>query len=413
MPTRDTAGNSEEGLDQAGRLQQLETLYAVMDLVCCPTGQDLFELLPDVAEQIKQAFPAPEQTGVKIELGGCSFTTSGYQEQKSSRQWEISNRQGLAGLLTVCFSGGGSDGSQPGLQDVDMGCTITGQQAGQHVEQCINQSDGNGVRVSEQTPLDSRAEQLMVRISELLGKAYEHQQVERELRESSEEKETLLSEVHHRVKNNLAVVNGILQMQLEQSESEELKVALTAGALRIRTMALIHEKLYEGKSLSRIAFEPFAKELADSVQMHMGAEDTVDLRTDCQAIELNLNQAVPCALMLNELLTHVIRHACAEVAVRQGDSGQARESPNRYHTGRITLHVEETGDVISAHIRDHDLGLRQRLKTGDYDSSGFNLLAILARQLDADYRIGQDDETVISFSFRKKDVTGAASNLLD
>lgn len=220
---------------------------------------------------------------------------------------------------------------------------------------------------------------------------------EQQLRESLQEKQALLSEVHHRVKNNLAVVSGILQLQSHATENEEIQRALSNSEMRIRTMALIHEKLYETGSLAHISFDAYTRELVESIGSSFKHRENIDLEVVCDTFFLNINQAVPCALILNEMVSNAFKHAFDD-----GDTGQIRISVQ-----------ESKGQKVSVTVEDNGKGIPDHVNLSQPESYGLTIMNILAKQLKTDYTVRSENGTRLSFSFVKKDIPGGSSNVID
>ena len=132
---------------------------------------------------------------------------------------------------------------------------------------------------------------------------------EKKLQESLSEKEVLLSEIHHRVKNNLALVSGMLQMQVFDEDNEEVINKLNNSMLRVETMASIHQLLYESSSFSRLEFSKIINKLIKATHDSFSAGKDIDIEIETEPFELNINQAVPCSLIINEAITNVYKHA--------------------------------------------------------------------------------------------------------
>ncbi len=130
------------------------------------------------------------------------------------------------------------------------------------------------------------------------------------LRQSLHEKDILLSEIHHRVKNNMAVVSGLLNLQEDYFIDEHSKSLFLESQNRIKSMALIHEKLYESDNFSYIGFEPYIRDLIQTIEYsYNDIQKTICIETEVVNGFLDLKNAVPCALILNELLSNVYKHA--------------------------------------------------------------------------------------------------------
>ncbi len=200
---------------------------------------------------------------------------------------------------------------------------------------------------------------LVVRdISELKG-------VENQLRKSLDEKDIMMAEIHHRVKNNLAVISGLLQLQIAKSIDEDVNKALTDSQLRIQSIALIHEKLYGNDSLAAINYGRYLKDLLNTIQeTYSNEEQQIKVTTDVEDVELNVNQAIPCSLLINEVVVNAYKHAF-----------QSKE------TGNINISIRENENLITIQIEDDGVGISDKMMK-DKDSLGSILIETLTNQLD-------------------------------
>ncbi|MEX0890265.1 MAG: PAS domain S-box protein, partial [Balneolaceae bacterium] len=163
----------------------------------------------------------------------------------------------------------------------------------------------------------------------------EQKETEEFIRNSLLEKNTLLAEIHHRVKNNLAVVSSLLEMQAMNSENEDLKFHLRKAILRINSMAAIHEQLYQTDSFSKFPFREGLQVLVERVAEAFQDVLALDVTYDLEPIELNINQAVPSSLLVNEVLTNILKH-----------SFHGKKS------GSIFIRLNEKDNVVTLRIED-------------------------------------------------------------
>jgi two-component sensor histidine kinase len=181
------------------------------------------------------------------------------------------------------------------------------------------------------------------------------------------EKTVLLKEVHHRVKNNLAVIASLLSMKAGAIEGVEARAALEDSQQRIRSIAMIHEHLSGGEHLDRIGFAKYAEELLREIcDVYGGAEGKITVRLEAEPLDMGLHRAVPCALILNELVTNAMKHAFpgdrrGEVVVRLRLAAP----------GELELSVEDNG-----------IGCPREAVSGGGKSLGFRIVGILAKQVE-------------------------------
>jgi len=194
---------------------------------------------------------------------------------------------------------------------------------------------------------------------------------EEALRRSLAEKETLLKEIHHRVKNNLQIITSLIALQFDDASGPE--EADRAGQLsaRIRSMALIHEQLYKSGSLTAIDMAPYIASLVDSVTAAFSTRvGMVEAHVNAEPVTLGIDSAVPCGLLLNELVTNALKHAFADG--RNGMLGVSLSARD----GRAVLVVQDDGPCFPESL---DMDESQNL--------GLQLVSELTRQLRGELRM--------------------------
>ncbi|MEX2175127.1 MAG: histidine kinase dimerization/phosphoacceptor domain -containing protein [Pirellulaceae bacterium] len=187
------------------------------------------------------------------------------------------------------------------------------------------------------------------------------------LLKSLREKDVLLREIHHRVKNNLQIITSLLRMQARGLAEPALVQALRESQDRIRSMALIHEKLYKSEDLARVNIADYIRDLTASLFQSYGSQaQSVRRQVEVDAIEMNLDQALPCGLILNELLSNCLKHAFPD--------GQP---------GRIWLGVQARPDGrYRLFVRDDGVGFPPQFDPSQTSSLGLRLVRSLAEQLE-------------------------------
>lgn len=221
-------------------------------------------------------------------------------------------------------------------------------------------------------------------------KQYEH-----ELEASVKEKNVLLQEIHHRVKNNLAVISGLLQIQQFDTENEQLNKILGNSISRIKSMALIHEKLYRSKSLSHLEFREYIEDLVSSIKKSQDYKEKIDIHIDCDNVVLNVNQAVPTALILNEAISNAIEHAFPQ-----------------QEKGTIWVKLKEQGDQLRVTIKDDGIGIPDSVFNKKQASMGMTIIQTLIRQLNAEKEFKNENGTELTLTFNRQDVKGAHSQFM-
>ena len=190
---------------------------------------------------------------------------------------------------------------------------------------------------------------------------------QQKISESLREKEVLLAEIHHRVKNNLAVISGLLQMQMWESENNNAKRALQESHLRVQSIALVHEKLYQSESLSYVKFDHYIEDLLDAIgEVYLTDYANIDIQSQIHNIVLNINQAIPSALLINELVINAFKYAFDEGG-----------------NGTIKVLVEQVNNEITIIVTDNGKGFEDT--DTDIESLGLELVKTLVAQLDGDF----------------------------
>lgn len=189
----------------------------------------------------------------------------------------------------------------------------------------------------------------------------------RQIIESLEENKTMLDEIHHRVKNNLAVVAGMLQLQWLQEEDPIFANKLQDSANRIKTVAGIHEQLYESSNFSDISLGKNIENLARNLIQSMEIGTDIELVTDCDEINLDFRHTLPCSLIANEVITNAIKYAFEEK-----------------QKGTIQIQLKDDDTHVKLLITDNGVGLPEEFHQKE-GSLGMSLIDTLSAQLNADY----------------------------
>ena len=209
------------------------------------------------------------------------------------------------------------------------------------------------------------------------------------------EKEIMLKEIHHRVKNNIALISGLLSLEELYTKDENLKEVFLKSQMRIKSMALVHEELYKSKSFSKVSLIKYVDELTDIIKKKFEPNSkNVHLSLEIDRIEFNINQAVPCTLIINELVTNAFKHAF------NADVG-----------GLITVRLFSTKNHIKLIVKDNGTGFSEHLRPDDLESLGFQLIKVLSNQLEATMDYKFINGSAFTFTFKKNSVKGSHSNL--
>ncbi len=209
-----------------------------------------------------------------------------------------------------------------------------------------------------------------------------------ELEKKDKEKSFLLSEIHHRVKNNLAVVSGIMQLQALGSKDKKIESVLLDSVGRIKSIALIHEHLYTSDDFSRIRFDENIKKLVQNIKSVMSSDKNIATIFILEPVELDINQAVPCALLINEIVTNAYKHAFVSK-----DNGEIQISSSE-DNGFVTFIIEDNGVGINMEKLEHE----------ETTSLGMKLIEVVTLQLHGKLSIDGSNGATIKIEFPKQEI---------
>jgi PAS domain S-box-containing protein len=216
----------------------------------------------------------------------------------------------------------------------------------------------------------------------------ERKQSEELIRASLKEKEVLLQEIHHRVKNNLQIISGLLTLQADQSVGKSIEDIFHESQDRIRSIALIHEKLYRSRNLAEIAFDEYLRTLTENLFISQGiVAGRITVKYELEPIQFTIEKAIPLGLIVNELLTNALKHAFP--VGRQGEirielHGYQGAKSYALKTDSGTLHCVPTCELI---VADDGVGLPAGQISEQQKTLGLNLVFMLAKQIQAELKV--------------------------
>ena len=207
---------------------------------------------------------------------------------------------------------------------------------------------------------------------------------EMRLQSALREKDTLLKEVHHRVKNNLQIIDSLLDLQSAKTDNPVVLDLLREGRNRVRSMALIHRILYQSEDFARVDFRGFLDSLVPALLSSYGVgPERIAIALDSRGVRLPIDAAIPCGLVVNELISNALKHAFP--ADRGGEI-------------RIDLAYEGVGQVVLT-LSDNGIGLPEGLDIAATDTLGLQLVTLLADQLGGELGIHRADPTRFTLRF--------------
>ncbi|MCX9083467.1 MAG: HAMP domain-containing protein [Candidatus Methanoperedens sp.] len=206
------------------------------------------------------------------------------------------------------------------------------------------------------------------------------------LKKSLNEKDMLLREIHHRVKNNLQIVTSLLNLQSQTIEEEKQRLIFTESQNRIYAMALIHEKLYQSQSVEKIDLKEYITGIVTNISESYGNKSNIKFDINVENISLNIDYAVPTGLIINELITNSYKYAFPDK--RQGI---------------ITIFVRsDENEMIHISIRDNGIGIEKDLDIRNTSSLGLKLIVSLAEsQIHGELILNRENGTEFQINFRQ------------
>jgi two-component sensor histidine kinase len=228
-------------------------------------------------------------------------------------------------------------------------------------------------------------------VGEIFLNVLARRRFEEQLQASLKEKEMLLREIHHRVKNNLQVVSSLLFLQSEAVGDELPRRALEESQQRVRSLALLHEQMYQSAELATVDFgryiEGLVYQLRDAYHIR---PDTVALVPRVEDVSLGLDAAIPCSLIINELVSNALQHAFPP-------DWQSASKADGHPEIRITFHPADDGLLLV--VSDNGVGLPAEMDLDTVNSLGLRIVQLLTRQLHGTLSVERHGGTTFAITF--------------
>jgi two-component sensor histidine kinase len=196
------------------------------------------------------------------------------------------------------------------------------------------------------------------------------------------EKEVLLAEVFHRVKNNLNIVTSLLNLKKNSTESAEVKEALEECRSRVFSMALVHQNIFNNHEVG-LNFKTYIENLVSEIANSLGMNQQIELALETEEISLNLSSAIPCGIILNEIITNSYKYALSE--------------NNRL---QIQIIIKQKGEMISLEVSDNGPGISEEILAKD-NTLGLELIETLSEQLGGEFSFSNNSGLVFHLSFKQ------------
>jgi two-component sensor histidine kinase/CheY-like chemotaxis protein len=213
----------------------------------------------------------------------------------------------------------------------------------------------------------------------------ERKKMEDEIKQSLDEKETLLKEIHHRVKNNLIVICSLLNLQADYVKDKASYEMFMESKNRAKSMALIHERLYQSTDLKRIDFGDYIRTLSTELfRTYAGDYGLIELKINVENIFLDINTAIPLGLIVNELITNSLKHAFPEGM-----------------KGKINVDFQQKDNHYEFTVKDNGIGFPEDLDFRNTDSLGLQIVNTLTNQIDGEIELNRSHGTEFKITFKE------------
>lgn len=249
----------------------------------------------------------------------------------------------------------------------------------QHYELVHRRKDGTEFPAQVTVAAVSRDTGAVIGFAKVVRDISQQKQIEAQLRASLDEKEVLLREIHHRVKNNLQVISSLLHLQLGAAADPRTVEPLVESQNRIQSMALVHQLLYQSKDLARIDLGDYVRELAKRlIAAYHVAPDRITVTVDADPARLDADRAITCGLLVNELITNALVHAFP--------GGRS---------GHVWITISHAAGELTLAVRDDGVGLPEALRLETVTTFGLRIAQALAKQLDGTLELVRDHGTAV------------------
>jgi len=220
----------------------------------------------------------------------------------------------------------------------------------------------------------------------------ERKKNEEQIQESLQQKESLLREIHHRVKNNLQVISSLLSLESDYAKDKESLSRFYESQSRISTIALIHEKLYQSRNIDEIKMLDYITDLTRNLlRVYKDLGGNVDVQINAYDISIDIDRAIPCGLIINELFSNCLKHAFRD---------SASEEISRKRRNKITVEINsDTDGLLNLSVKDNGVGFPGHLDVRNTYTLGLQLVTTLADQLKGKIEVANDDGAAFTVVF--------------
>ena len=223
--------------------------------------------------------------------------------------------------------------------------------------------------------------------------------IEKDIKASLEEKELFLKEIHHRVKNNLQIISSLLDLQGNYVDHKETVNVLHGSKNRVKSMAMIHDMLYQSADLANIDFSNYIKNLVQDLFYSYDAKNNIKLIINAEEVFLNIETAIPCGLIINELVSNSLKYAFPTASGR-GPTDEKSSIPDD-KSGEVFISLHQNDKCLELIIADNGIGLSEDITFENLQTLGLRLVNMLVNQLDGSIELERDGGTTFHIIFKE------------
>ena len=260
----------------------------------------------------------------------------------------------------------------------------TGEKKFDELEELLLELDMARIIFAEEEEEEEEEARIVVSIKDIT----ERKRAEESIRSSLVEKEVLLREVHHRVKNNLMTIIGLIKMEETKAGDEMFNALLLELEGRVRSMALVHENLYKSKDLAHVDLQNYIETMSAHIRAQFGAKHDIRFSVQAVGVDVNLDIAVSCGLILNELIANAYKHAFPGDKPRPGENNC-----------EINVAVDQVGGAFTLTVADNGVGLPAKTNWENPETLGLRLIKMLSQQIGGSFEMEQSSGTVFRLKF--------------
>lgn len=230
----------------------------------------------------------------------------------------------------------------------------------------------------------------------------ERKKSEEQIKASLKEKDMLLVEIHHRVKNNMQVIASLLRLQSEGIKDKHLLDLFNESRNRIKSMALVHEDLYHNKNLANIAFDQYTRKLTGRLMKTFGVNpDRIITSINIDNVFLGVDKAIPCGLIINELFTNSLKYAFPHIITGvEHIPGKDQDRERSKNKGKICINLHSNNDEYTLVFSDNGVGLPENIDLQKDETLGLELVRTLVKQLKGTSKLNSNGGTEFKITFK-------------